>query len=83
MLETIDQCGAVLIQKRHESNRAFLRLSLGKRERPRADVLTAERLVAPFRGLDHFSVEGLEIVLDSAKRRLCGALKRGIQRGNG
>ena len=83
MLETIDQRGAVLIQKRHESNRAFLRLSLGKRERPRADVLAAERLVASFRGLDHLSVEGLEIMLDSAERRLGGTLEGGIQRGNG
>src|SRR5262245_6112973 len=50
-LQAIDQGRAVLVQERDEANRSFLRVSAGERQRPRADVLASQRVVAPLRRL--------------------------------
>src|SRR5215471_14667360 len=81
-LQPIDERRSVLIQKGDESDRALLLVSLRERKSPRPRVLTPERLVAAFRGLNHLVVKGREIVLHASKRRLCGTLQRRIKRWN-
>ena len=80
--EAIDERRTVLVQERDETDGALLRVAVGKGERPGADVLAAQRFVAPLRGLDHLVAQRLQVVLHAAERRLRGAFERRIERRN-
>src|SRR5262245_9155819 len=69
-LQPINERRSVLVEERNESDRAFLLVPLRKSERPRPIVLASERLVSPFRGLNHLVVKRREIVLHPSQRRL-------------
>ena len=59
LVQSIDERRSILVQKGHESDGAFLRVTVWKRERPGADELPPERLIASLRGVNHLPLERL------------------------
>ena len=54
VVQPIEEHEAVLIQERHESDRAFLGVAMRKGERARMGELAPQGVVAPFRRLDQW-----------------------------
>src|SRR5215470_8089401 len=80
-VQSIDERWSVLVQQRHETDRAFLRLTTGERERARVDELAPQRLVPALCRLNHLAVQRLQVMLHPRKRRPGRALEGGIERG--
>src|SRR6266849_5619380 len=70
LIEPLDERRSVSVQERHKPNCPLLWLSLGKGERTRVHELTPQGFVAALRGMNHFAVEGVEIVPHATERGL-------------
>src|SRR5258708_17956971 len=80
LVQPLDERRAVLVQEREKSDRSFLSVAAGERERASVDELTPQRFVAPLGSLDHLAVQRLEVALHPLERRACGPFERRIER---
>src|SRR5687767_144985 len=68
--QPIHQRRPVAVEEPHETDLAFLRVTLGEGEGLRPLELAAQRLVAPLRRLNDLVVQRVDFVLQLAERRV-------------
>ncbi len=83
LAQSVDECRAVLVEKRDKGDGSFLRVAVGEGKCACVHELAPQGLVAPLCGLDELAVQAFDLFLHPAERRPGSALEGRVDSGDG